>query len=89
MQAISVKILFPTNKSVCRVKAAAAVGSIIVPYDYSKDLGANVEGAAYALANKHGWLFSLYTDICWKLAGGQLPNDTFAFVLISNGQSTF
>lgn len=54
-QAIVTKFLGPTNVRGSRIKAKAAAGSVIIPYDHALNIEHNHAKAAEALAIKFGW----------------------------------
>jgi len=56
MQAIITKYLPATDTKGSRYKATTEAGSVIVPYDHSRDAEANHIAAAKALCKKMGWL---------------------------------
>ena len=72
-QAITTKYLSATDKKDARVKAMAAAGSIIVPWDHSLNIEENHAAAASALAKKLDWAGKYYI--------GSLPDDAgYCFV---------
>ncbi len=54
-QAIETRYLGATNTKGGRIKATAAAGSVIVPYDHALNADANHKAAADALIAKFGW----------------------------------
>lgn len=72
-QAIETKYIGPTNTKGSRIKATAAAGSIILPYDYAISIEKNHKKAAFALRIKMGWN--------GKFAqGGNVKGDGYYFV---------
>ncbi len=78
VQGIITKYLPVTNHRGSRIKAAAAAGSITVPYDHALNIENNHYAAAEALANKFGWLAN-----GWELVQGGSPDGSgYVFVQI-------
>ena len=88
MQAITVKMLSPTDTKGSRVKATAAAGSVTLPRDYALTDSRNAYRAAIALADKYEWLPATNPNTPWSLDGGQMANGDYVFVLLCAGQPT-
>lgn len=74
MQAIITKYLGPTNTKGSRIKASCAAGSVTIDYpDELSGIDCHAK-AAYALLAKMHWGY--------KLVGGQLPSQEYAFVMV-------
>lgn len=81
-QAILAKYLGPTNARGARIKATAQAGSITVPWDHALGSEENYARAANALLKKLGWHETMRTS---RLCGGQLPDGSYAFVIVDGG----
>lgn len=81
-QAIVTKYFGPTNTRGSRIKATAQAGSVVVPWDHSLGIDENHDRAANALLKKLGWHETIRTA---SLCGGQLPDGTYAFVIVDRG----
>lgn len=79
-QAITTRYLPPTNRMGARIKATAAAGSIILPFDPALSTEDNHAETAEALANKWGWGGN------WFIGG--MPDDTGYCFVCSNGLDT-
>ena len=79
MQAIRTVKLAPTETKGARIKATAAAGSVILPYNHSlrHDFEANHRAAAEALVAKMEWDADGYGN----LASGCLPDGSYCHVL--------
>ena len=78
MQAIRTKYLGPTDYRGSRIKASAEAGSVTIGYPHEKGAGEEAHRvAADALMEKLGWSED------YGLAGGMLPDGSYAFVLVS------
>ena len=76
IQAIVTKILPPTGSAGTRVKASCAAGSIIVPYDHSRDDEGNHNEACRLLLGTLKW------DAHEKArTGGMLLDGRYVFVV--------
>jgi len=82
LQAIVTKWLPLTSRCQSRIRATAAAGSIIVPWEHGLNADANHAAAARKLAEKFGW------EGEWR--GGGLPDRSgFAFVQTAPGEAPF
>jgi hypothetical protein len=76
VQAIVTRYLPPTNRMGARIKATAAAGSVILPYDHALNIEDNHAETAEALANKFKWSGN------WFM--GALPDDaSYCFVCVN------
>ncbi len=71
-QAIQTKYFGPTNFRGARIKAECSAGSIIIGWDYSKDVEGNHEAALCALRMKLDWCKHAFQ-------GGQLKDSTYVW----------
>ena len=75
MQAISVKLVSPTNTRGYRLKAECAAGTLTVERDYSLDMSEDARNVADALMKKLDWSYV-------KITGqGTLANGMYVFTL--------
>lgn len=74
MQAIITKYSGPTNTKGSRIKASCAAGSVTIDYPHELSGMDCHAKAAYALLAKMHWDY--------KLVGGQLPSQEYAFVML-------
>jgi hypothetical protein len=72
-QAIETKYMGPTNTRGSRIKATAAAGSVMVPFDYQLNPDGNHKAAADALIAKMGWQGTF-------AQGGNVKGDGYVFV---------
>lgn len=81
-QVITTHFLAPTNHRPGRVKATAAVGSVVLEWDNALSIDANHMAAAKALAEKMEWRASWY-------GGGMPGHNGYAFVQSYSGKPDF
>jgi len=74
MQAIQTKYMGPTNTTGSRIKATCATGSVTIDYPHELSGMDCHAKAAYALLAKMHWDY--------KLVGGQLADQSYAFVMV-------
>ena len=79
-QAIVTKFMGPTDHRGARVKARCEAGTLTISWDDAQGVEENHSLAAWALANKFGWL-----EEGWTLHGGGLPSkDGNCYVLVKS-----